>query len=131
MFTKLILIFIGGGVGAAIRESFILIALTLHNNFPLGILAANLIAAFLIGLVTVLTAKNTRSDRNIQLFTVTGIMGGLSTFSTLIWGTLMLWQEQRQYWIGWLYLLISMGSGLVMVELGTRWGKVLARSSPQ
>jgi CrcB protein len=120
---KMILIFLGGGIGAAIRELLVFAGLTLHGHFPSGILGANLIAAFLIGLVTVLVAKNRPVDKDIQLLVITGIMGGLSTFSTLAWGTIELWKDPGQVWIGWLYLLISMGGGLVLVELGARLGR--------
>ena len=93
-----------------------------HGHFPTAILGANLAAALLIELVTALTAKKSLIDQEIQLFAVTGMMGGLSTFSTLIWGTLMLLGEPGQTWIGWTYLAISLAAGLALVEIGLRLG---------
>ena len=128
MLKKIVLVFLGGAVGAAVRELLVLAGMTVHGHFPTGILGANLTAAFLIGLVTALTVKKDLIDQDIQLFVVTGMMGGLSTFSTLIWGTVMLVRDPGQAWIGWLYLAISLAAGLALVELGLRFGTSLRRA---
>ena len=128
MLKKIALVFLGGAIGAAVREFLVLGGSTFHGHFPSAILVANLTAAFLIGLVTALTVKKDLIDQDIQLFVVTGMMGGLSTFSTLIWGTVMLVREPGQAWIGWSYLAISLAAGLALVELGLRFGTSLRRA---
>lgn len=131
MFNKVILVFFGGAIGAVTREGIVLAGSNYHGHFPTAILAANLIAAFLIGLVAALAVKNVLITSNAQLFVSTGIMGGLSTFSTLIWGTVMLSREPGQAWIGLMYLLVSLVAGLALVELGLWLGASLRRSSPE
>ncbi|MGP0594395.1 fluoride efflux transporter FluC [Nitrospira sp. T9] len=129
MLNQMILVFFGGAIGAAAREVTVVAGMNLHNHFPTAILGVNLTAAFLIGLVSALTEKNRPIDRSMQLFVNTGIMGGLSTFSTLIWGTLVLLVlEQRQIWIGITYLGISLIAGVALVELGLRFGASLKES---
>jgi len=125
MLNKIVLVFLGGAIGAAVREFLVLVGSNFHDHFPTAILGANLTAAFLIGLATALTARKDPIDQDIQLFVVTGIMGGLSSFATLIWGTVMLVREPGQTWIGWSYLALSMAAGLALVELGLRLGKSL------
>ena len=75
------LVFIGGAVGATAREFLMLLVPTLSRGFPLDILVANVVASFLIGVST------GRHDRKVindgwHLTVTTGIMGGLSTFSS-------------------------------------------------
>lgn len=131
MLNKMVLVFLGGAIGAAVREFLVLAGSTVHGHFPTAILGANLTAAFLIGLVTALTVKKNLIDQDIQLFVVTGIMGGLSTFSTLIWGTVILVREPGQAWIGWSYLAISMAAGLALVAIGLRLGTSLRRAGAE
>lgn len=57
-------------------------------------------------------------------------MGGVSTFSTLILGTLVLLVlEQHQIWIGLTYLGVSLMAGLALVQLGLRIGALLRGSN--
>jgi CrcB protein len=121
--NKLILVFFGGAVGAAARELAVMIGHQFHGHFPTAILTVNLVAAFLIGLVTELAVENGPINQDVKLFTNTGMMGGLSTFSTLIWGTLILWGEPGQRLLGGVYLVIGVVAGLVLVELGLRLGR--------
>jgi len=128
MLNKVILVFFGGAIGAAAREFLVLAGSNLHGHFPTSILVANLMAALLIGLVTALAVKNGPIDDHVQLFVVTGIMGGMSTFSTLIWGTASLLWEPGQAWIGLIYLVVSLAAGLALVEIGLRVGTFLRGS---
>ncbi len=52
MVNVVMLVFIGGALGAVLREFSMLMVPNLADNFPLDILVANLVAAFLLGLVT-------------------------------------------------------------------------------
>ncbi|GJL70516.1 MAG: putative fluoride ion transporter CrcB [Nitrospirales bacterium] len=123
MLNQMILVFLGGAIGAAMRETMVLTGMNFHNHFPMAILVANLTAAFCIGLVTTLTGENGPIERKAQLFFNTGMMGGMSTFSTLIWGTLVLLVlEQHQIWIGITYLVVSLVAGLALVQLGLKLG---------
>jgi len=128
MIKKTLLVFLGGAIGAVSREFLVLAGSNVHGHFPTSILAANLTAAFLIGLVTALAVKKGTISKDVQLFATTGVMGGLSTFSTLIWGTVILMQAPGQAGIGVFYLVVSMVAGLALVQLGLSIGTSLRRS---
>ena len=53
---------LGGGLGAMLREFVMLMVPNPVDGFPLDILVANLVAAFLLGLVTALHGRRVLSD---------------------------------------------------------------------
>ena len=77
MFNKLILVFIGGGVGSGIR--YIVNVYTQHLNYSqAGTLFVNIFGSFLFGLFfVILQGKNSI----INIFVLTGVLGGFTTFS--------------------------------------------------
>jgi hypothetical protein len=79
-----IAVFVGGALGATVREYIMLMVQDPVDGFPLDILAANLVAAFLLGLVAALHSRRIVSD-DINALVGTGIMGGLSTFSSFVY----------------------------------------------
>jgi len=77
------MIFIGGGIGSLIRYS---ISQTVRNwgwiDFSLGTLIANLIASFLLGLISHWTIEILTTNPAYKIGLMVGLCGGLSTFST-------------------------------------------------
>ena len=69
-----ILVMVGGGLGAMLREFVMLMVSNPVDGFPLDILVANLLAAFLLGLVTALRRCQTLSD-DVNMLLGAGIMG--------------------------------------------------------
>ncbi len=79
---QIILVFIGGGFGSALRY---IIGKHLNNpetGIPYGTFAANIIGSLLIGIVLGLAAKNNTLSSNQTLLLATGFCGGFTTFST-------------------------------------------------
>ena len=79
---QLLLVFLGGGAGSALR---FLISKTLNNtfqNFFLGTFLANIIGCLLIGIIVGLSVKNNLITTNHSLLLITGFCGGFTTFST-------------------------------------------------
>ncbi len=81
----IILVFVGGAFGAMCREFIMLSVPRLADGFPMDIFVANIIAAFLLGLTTSFFKKD-KINQYVHLMVGTGIMGGLSTFSSFVFG---------------------------------------------
>ena len=62
------------GLGAALNAAF--------PTLPPGTLAANLLGGYLIGLAVAFFAQHPGLSPNVRLFLITGLLGGLTTFST-------------------------------------------------
>lgn len=75
---------VGGGaaVGAWLRWGLGILLNPVFPSVPLGTLAANLIAGFLMGISIELITRNAAMPPEIRLLMTTGFLGGLSTFST-------------------------------------------------
>jgi CrcB protein len=81
--NKLVLVFIGGGIGAATRYGATLLAGRMFGTgFPWGTLIVNLSGCFMIGIILALAEKTSLVQPSTRLFFVTGFLGGLTTFSS-------------------------------------------------
>jgi len=72
----------GASIGAVLRW---LLGLQLNHllpTLPLGTLAANLLGGYAIGLVLGWLGQHPELPPQVRLFLVTGLLGGLTTFST-------------------------------------------------
>ena len=129
MINCIILVFAGGALGAMLREFIMLIVPHLADNFPLDILVANLAAAFLLGLVVALNRKRVLSD-DVNMLVGTGIMGGLSTFSSFAYGAVVLISASRTSGvIAAVYVVISLVLGYAAVIGGLALGGTETRMS--
>ncbi|CAA2142015.1 CrcB family protein [Hyphomicrobium sp. ghe19] len=121
MINVIILVFVGGAIGAMLRE-FIMLMVPHAEGFPLDILVANLIAAFLLGLVTALHKRAVLTD-DVNSMLGTGVMGGLSTFSSMVYGALILMMTSTSdLTVAILYLLANLILGYIVVILGLKLG---------
>ena len=123
-----ILVFIGGGIGAAARELLMLVVANLPGGFPMPIFIANMTAALLIGVVSALTIGGVIGSGGKLLLT-TGVMGGLSTFSSFVWATDQMLANPAERASAFVYLVLSMVAGLLLVQSGLWLGGRL-RSRP-
>ncbi len=82
--TNVLLVMLGGSIGALSRYGVSLLAVKLFGTrFPWGTLMVNLAGCFLIGLAFALAERGSGvMNPSIRLFFVTGYLGGLTTFST-------------------------------------------------
>lgn len=88
---RIIYVGIGGGIGAAIRYLITKHSANLFNSsIPFGTLIVNGIGGFLIGMIMELSISTDLISPNLKLFLTTGIMGGLTTFSTFSYETISL-----------------------------------------
>ena len=98
-FQGLIAVGAGAAVGAWLRWWLGIVLNPLLPAIPLGTLAANLIAGFLIGVIVELLDHYAALPPAIQLLLITGFLGGLSTFSTFSAEVVTL-LVRKEYWWG-------------------------------
>ncbi|WP_082648085.1 fluoride efflux transporter CrcB [Lysobacter antibioticus] len=89
----------------------------LNGNLPLGTLAANLIGGYVIGLAVAWFGSHPTISPEWRLFVITGLLGGLTTFSTFSAETVHLLGRQ-QY--GWAFAAVALhvAGSLLMTVLG-------------
>jgi len=90
------LVFVGGGAGSLLRylTGRIIPATLTPSPFPLAILAVNVLASLVLGLVTG-WAMGRATGEETRLLIGVGFCGGLSTFSSFSNDTLLLLQNGR------------------------------------
>lgn len=123
MTMNMLAVFAGGGLGALLRY---LITMAVYGedapSFPYGTLAVNVLGCFVLGLVAAFFLKQPGWPMVVKLFVITGILGGLTTFSTFTLETFNLLCTEPVY--GVLNLAVSLAGGLMVLAggmaLGTR-----------
>lgn len=85
--NNLILVFVGGGIGAILR--YILNSnsgnLFLNNydyEFPWSTFVANILGSLIIGFVVGLFDSAILTNENLKIFIIVGVLGGFTTFSS-------------------------------------------------
>lgn len=85
---KLMLVGAGGFLGACLRYVITLnSAKIMGTDFPYGTLIVNITGGIIIGIIMELSQTSNAVSDNMKLFLTTGIMGGLTTFSTFSYET--------------------------------------------
>ena len=122
MLDYFIVVFVGGAVGSILREFTMLMVPNLADGFPMDILVANLVATFLLALVTALHRRQILSDKANMLIG-TGTMGGLSTFSSFAYGVVVLMSASTASAIvASVYVVTSLVLGYIAVVVGLKIG---------
>lgn len=117
-FSLMCLVGCGGFIGASLRYLIsIQSAKVFGSGFPYGTLLVNILGAFLIGMLMELSLTSTLIAPNVRLFLTTGIMGGLTTFSTFSFETIELFLSGRTM-SGILNVTLNLILCLVCVALG-------------
>lgn len=80
---------LGSAIGGGARYLVSLAALNLLGaSFPWGTLAVNVIGSFLISFIMHVAVETTLIAPALRIFLTTGVMGGLTTYSTFNFETL-------------------------------------------
>ena len=122
MTINIICVGCGGFLGAISRY---IISIYTSKQFlfkiPLGTLIVNVLGGFLIGLME-LTIKNNFISPQLKLFLTTGIMGGLTTFSTFSYETIVLIKEGNI-----LLAILNILLNLILSLLGVVLGNIVIK----
>jgi CrcB protein len=89
-----LIVFLGGGVGAAVRHGINLTAArALGTAFPYGTLIINVTGSLLMGLIAGYFALKGDASQHWRLFLTTGILGGYTTFSAFSLDAALLYER--------------------------------------
>ncbi|TDN70635.1 fluoride efflux transporter CrcB [Paraburkholderia sp. BL10I2N1] len=126
MYLSIFAVGIGGALGSLLRW---ILGVRLNTVFPLlpfGTLASNIIAGYIIGVAIAVFGRYPGIAPEWRLFVITGLMGGLSTFSTFSAEVVSHLQQGR---LGWAAgeIAIHVGSSLLMTILGLGTVALMAR----
>ncbi len=113
-----LIIFIGGGIGAALRHAVNRGALALLGpSFPFGTLIVNVLGSFLMGVLVVALIARGEGDQPMRFFLGTGILGGFTTFSAFSLDAALMWQRSDYTALG-LYVIASVVVSIVALFAG-------------
>lgn len=102
-----LIVFLGGGIGAALRHGFNLaFARLLGTAFPYATLFENASGSIVMGMLVAIFAFRSGIPHHWQLFLTTGILGGYTTFSTFSLDAALLY-ERGQLGLAALYVALS------------------------
>src|SRR5712691_4389539 len=122
---RALLITLGGAIGTALRYfASLLAARWFGAEFPYGTLIVNLSGAFIIGLVQQLGTEALVIPDNARLFLTTGMMGGLTTYSTFSYETVRL-MENGAWSQAWINVFVTTTICLSLCFLGIVVGRGL------
>ena len=125
---SLLLAMAGGALGSGLRFAIGTQLLQRFGaGFPWGTLAVNLLGSFAAGFLLVWLESRGPSSWAWRALLVVGLLGGLTTFSSLMMECLVFARTERSMMIG-IYLGLTLLAGLVLVLLGARLGMLLAQS---
>ncbi|GLI35576.1 fluoride efflux transporter CrcB [Desulforhabdus amnigena] len=122
---KILLIMLGGSLGATCRYGTSLLAARLFGTrFAWGTLIVNLVGCFLIGFAFSLADRTRWMGTLPRLFFVTGFLGALTTFSTFaLESTNFL--RAASHWLTLANFLANNLVGMVLVLLGMWIGRLI------
>jgi CrcB protein len=122
--SQLLLVFVGGGLGAAARWGFgLAVARLAGSGWPWGTLGVNVLGGLAMGLVIGLAARLGWPE-GARLFLATGVLGGFTTFSAFSLETMAMieagrWSEAALYaGVSVVVSVAALGLGLLLARHG-------------
>jgi len=79
---QILLVFVGGGFGSALRFIIGKYMNSTETGIPWGTFTVNILGSLLIGIILGFAVKNNTLSSNQTLLLATGFCGGFTTFST-------------------------------------------------
>jgi len=121
--TPIVLVFLGGGLGAAARYGVTVgVTRLAGSGFPLATLGINVVGSLLMGLIAGWFALRGQSGQEWRLFLTTGVLGGFTTFSAFSLEAVLLYERgdtvQAALYVGLSVVLsiMALAGGLALVR---------------
>ena len=112
------IVFLGGGLGAALRHGINLgVARLFGGGFPYATFIINVTGSFVMGLMAAWFAFKGDASQHWRLFLTTGVLGGYTTFSTFSLDAALLY-ERDQMMLAAVYVIGSVALGLAGLFAG-------------
>ena len=113
-----LIVFLGGGLGAAIRHGVNLaFGRAFGTSFPYGIMLINITGSFVMGLVAAYFAFRGDAGQHWRLFLTTGVLGGYTTFSAFSLDVALLY-ERGEVGLAAVYVLVSVAVSIAALFAG-------------
>jgi CrcB protein len=107
-----LIVFLGGGLGAAARHGVnLLVARLIGTGYPFGTFGINVLGSFLMGVIAEYFALKSGLHQPLRLLLTTGILGGFTTFSTFSLESALL-VERDQFAAAGIYVAASIVVGI-------------------
>ena len=119
MFSNLLYVFVGGGIGSVLRYGINSI-FSLYVISQLGTLLVNVLGSFLFGIVV--SIGQDRSEY-FNLFLLTGLLGGFTTFSQFSFDVVTLQNNGNLYSIIYILssVLLSISTAILGIYIANRF----------
>lgn len=95
---NIIWVFLGGGIGSVLRYFIGTIFLKSTLALPIATLCSNALSCFIFAFALFAFNEKLQTSGNLKLFLLTGICGGLSTFSAFSYETFELLKQHNYAW---------------------------------
>ncbi|MEO3414638.1 fluoride efflux transporter CrcB [Roseovarius sp. CAU 1744] len=123
MLMSFLSVALGGAIGASLRfGTGVVMVRLVGSGFPLAILTVNVVGSFLMGLFVVYSFQ--RGAEHLNLFVMSGILGGFTTFSAFSLEAFTLFERGQLVAAG-LYILLSVCVSIAALVLGVCMARVL------
>ena len=125
MIVNVLLVALGGGIGAVTRYAVSLwAAARLGTSFPYGTFIANVVGCFIIGIFMTIVTEKFIANSYWRLLITTGFLGGFTTFSSYSYETFKL-LENTGINAAFYNIAANLISGLLATWLGIKAIRIL------